>query len=571
MLQPGQRLDDYRIESLFASGGMGEIYLADEVSLNRQVAIKVIRPEAIRYPDSEDAQKVTKLFRREATAIARLNHPYVLPLYRFGEATLDGIPLMYMVMPYCQEKSLTDWMQTRGKTILSPQEVDYILRQAAEALQYAHDQGVIHLDVKPSNFLVRYRADDASKLNLQLADFGVAKLTATTGMSQTVRGSLEYMAPEQWEGSPVFATDQYALAAMIYKFLTGQAPFKGTRFEQLWHQHRYMQPQPPSTINPNIPPSIDNVLLRAMAKNPSERFPSVMAFAEAYHQALQAPVPKTERAEIPKTEYAPFYQTLMISPEEASRGTYRTITLPSGEQLPVSVPPGAYSGQVINIPRQNGPSVFVSLQVPTMQTPPPPPPPLPTPRPGSSPSPGPNRNMRYVLAGLALLLIIGGIIVGVSVNNSNQNNAQATATAQANQQAQATIDAQSTIDAQATQNAQATQSAQPTIANVQGSYSGTYQDSTSSTTNPMSLTIAQQNQQSWTGSCTLQGTSGSSNFNITDGTVDQNGNITFSISAVDGNGNNVTVSFTSTQPNSPTGWTGNYSISNGASGSWNVS
>ncbi|TMD47922.1 MAG: serine/threonine protein kinase, partial [Chloroflexi bacterium] len=275
MLQPGQRLDDYRIESLFASGGMGEIYLAEEVSLNRQVAIKVIRPEAIRYPDSEDAQKVTKLFRREATAIARLNHPYVLPLYRFGEATLDGIPLMYMVMPYCQEKSLTDWMQTHAKTVLSLQEVDYILRQAAEGLQYAHDLEVIHLDVKPSNFLVRYRADDASKLNLQLADFGVAKLTATTGMSQTVRGSLEYMAPEQWEGSPVFATDQYALATMIYKFLTGQAPFKGTGFEQLWHQHRYMQPQPPSTINPNIPPSVDNVLLRAMAKNPSERFPSV--------------------------------------------------------------------------------------------------------------------------------------------------------------------------------------------------------------------------------------------------------------------------------------------------------
>jgi hypothetical protein len=183
--------------------------------------------------------------------------------------------------------------------------------------------------------------------------------------------------------------------------------------------------------------------------------------------------------------------------------------------------------------------------------------------------------MRYVLAGLALLLIIGGIIVGVSVNNSNnQHNAQATATAQANQQAQATIDAQSTIDAQATQNAQnvqATQSAQPTIPNVQGSYSGTYQASTSSTTSPMSLTISQQNQQSWTGSCTLQGTSGSSNFNITNGTVDQNGNITFSISGVDGSGNNVTVSFTSTQPNSPTGWTGSYSVSNGASGSWNVS
>jgi serine/threonine protein kinase len=574
MLQPGQRLDDYRIDSLFASGGMGEIYLAEEVSLNRQVAIKVIRPEAIRYPDSEDAQKVTKLFRREATAIARLNHPYILPLFRFGEATIDGIPLMYMVIPYCEEKSLTDWMHTHGKTVFSPQEVDNILRQAAEALQYAHDQGVIHLDVKPSNFLVRYRADDASRLNLQLADFGVAKLTATTGMSQAVRGSLEYMAPEQWEGNPVFATDQYALATMTYKFLTGQAPFKGSGFEQLWHQHRYMPPQPPSTINPNIPPAIDAVLLRALAKNPSERFPGVMAFADAYHQALE--VPKTERVQIPNTAYAPFYQTLMLSPEEVARGTYRTITLPSGEQLPISVPPGAYQGQVIQIPRQNAPTVIVSIQIPTMPTPmpPPPPPPITTPRP--SPGPSSNKNMRFILAGLALVLIIGGIIVAVSVNNSNQqHNVQATATAQAfdqaNQQTQAALNAQATQNALATANAQATQTAQAAFPNVIGSYSGTYQDSTASSSSPMSLTISQQNQQSWTGSCTLQGTNGSpSNFTISNGMVDQNGNITFSVSGTDANGNSVTVTFTSTQPGA-TGWTGTYTITNGSSGTWTVS
>jgi eukaryotic-like serine/threonine-protein kinase len=203
MLQSGQRLDDYRIVNFFAGGGMGEIYLAEEVSLGRQVAIKVIRPEAIRYPDSADGRKVIQLFRREATAIAKLNHPYILPLYRFGEATLNSDPLMYMVMPYCQEKSLPDWMYAHGKKIFSPQEVDSILRQAAEALQHAHDQGIMHLNVKPSNFLVRYHTDDVSRLYLQLMDFGVAKVTATSGMSQTVRGSLEYMAPEEWEGNPV--------------------------------------------------------------------------------------------------------------------------------------------------------------------------------------------------------------------------------------------------------------------------------------------------------------------------------------------------------------------------------
>src|SRR5436190_18330055 len=140
MLQVGQRLDDYKIISYFAGGGMGEIYLAEEVSLGRQVIIKVIRPEAIKYPNSQEARKVIQLFQREATAIARLNHPYILPLYRFGGATIDTNPLMYMVMPYCQEKSLSDWMYTHGKANLSPKEVDYIISLAAEALQYSYDQ-----------------------------------------------------------------------------------------------------------------------------------------------------------------------------------------------------------------------------------------------------------------------------------------------------------------------------------------------------------------------------------------------------------------------------------------------
>ncbi len=349
MLQSGQRLDDYRIVNFFAGDGMGEIYLAEEVSLGRQVAIKVIRPEAIRYSDSGDGRKMIQLFRREATAIAKLNHPYILPLYRFGEATINSDPLMYMVMPYCQEKSLPDWMYAHGKKIFSPQEVDYILRQAAEALQHAHDQGIIHLDVKPSNFLVRYHTDDVSRIYLQLMDFGVAKVTATSGMSQTVRGSLEYMAPEQWEGNPVFATDQYALAIMVYWLLTGQTPFNGSSFEHLWHQHRYKQPMPPSAMNPSIPPAIDGVLLRALAKNPNDRFPSVIAFADAFRQALQ----------FRPTEYAAIRQTFTLSPEEASLGTTRMLTLPSGEQLPITVPPGAYHGQVITIPRQYAPVVIV--------------------------------------------------------------------------------------------------------------------------------------------------------------------------------------------------------------------
>ena len=392
MLQPGQRFDDYRIINFFEGGGMGEIYLAEEVALGRQVIIKVVRPEALKYPESEEARKVTQLFRREATAIARLNHPYILPLYRFGESTIDTHPLIYMVMPYCQEKSLTHWMNAHGKTILSPQEVEHLLRQAAEALQYAHEQGMIHLDVKPTNFLVRYSAEAADKLTLQLADFGVAKFTATIGMSQTVRGSLEYMAPEQWKGQPVFASDQYALAIMVYKLLTGQPPFGGSGFEHLWHQHQHIQPQPPSAINPRLPPSIDGVLLRALAKNPNDRFPSILAFADAYRQALET--------QDGKTEYAPVHQVLLLSPEEASRGITRTIVLPTGEQLPVTVPPGAYGGQVIRIPRQNAPAAIITIQIPTVPVPPPPP----------MPRKSGNR-LKVLLVVLAAILVLATAVV----------------------------------------------------------------------------------------------------------------------------------------------------------------
>ncbi len=361
MLQRGQQIEDYRIVSLFSSGGMGEIYLAEEISLGRQVAIKVIRPEVIKYPNSEDARKMIQLFRREASAIAKLNHPDILPLFRFGEATIDGTALMFMVMPYCEEKSLTDWMYKHNRTTLTAQEAEPLVRQAAEALQYAHEQGIIHLDVKLSNFLVRYATDDVQRLNVQLADFGVAKFTATSGASQTVRGSLEAMAPEQWEGSPVYATDQYALAVMVYKLLTGRNPFVGTGFEQLWLQHRTVQPQPPSTVNAAIPPSIDAVLLRALAKNPQDRYSSVRAFADAYRQALQSVV-----------GFTPIQQTLTISMDEARMGSRRMITLPSGEILPVTVPPGVSSGQVIPVERQGMPTVLVTVNTSSMIPPPPP-------------------------------------------------------------------------------------------------------------------------------------------------------------------------------------------------------
>jgi serine/threonine protein kinase len=192
-------------------------------------------------------------------------------------------------MPYRREGSLADWMRQRGHLeLLSPQEVAHLVRQAASALQHAHTHQIIHQDVKPSNFLIQNREEEPNRPHVLLADFGVARFTsATSSMSHTIRGTPTYMAPEQWSGEPVPATDQYALAIMTYELLAGRLPFQGPPM-RLMHLHAMTPPPPPSTFNPRLSGELDTVLLHALAKQPEQRFASLTAFANAFQQAVQS-------------------------------------------------------------------------------------------------------------------------------------------------------------------------------------------------------------------------------------------------------------------------------------------
>ncbi len=185
----------YCILRPLGSGSMGEVYLVEDRRINRQVAIKVIRLEAASYPDSEATKDAARLFEREAKAIAKLNHPNILPLFDFGEEVVNETPLTYMVMPYSPEGSLASWLQQRGPSQpLSTSDVAHFLAQAADALQHAHDNDIIHQDVKPQNFLIRSNKN-ARLPDLLLADFGIAKLAVgTSGASQAIRGTPIYMA-----------------------------------------------------------------------------------------------------------------------------------------------------------------------------------------------------------------------------------------------------------------------------------------------------------------------------------------------------------------------------------------
>ncbi|MGI9060101.1 MAG: serine/threonine protein kinase [Ktedonobacteraceae bacterium] len=354
MALEGLQLGQYRLLRLLGSGGMGEVYLAEDARINQQVAIKVSRTEATPYPNNGTTLDAVRLFQREAKAIARLDHLHILPLFSYGEENVNGMTLIYIVMPYRREGSFVNWLQQCGdNALLSVQDVAYFISQAADALQYAHDNQIVHQDVKPSNFLIRTNKDHPNLPDLLLADFGIAKLsTSTASVSHSIRGTPTYMAPEQWSGEPVYATDQYALAVLTYELLAGRPPFVG-RQEQVMYQHFSVQPQLPSTFTPQISKDVDTVILKALAKQPTDRFPSITAFANAFQQAtrdldastvVKTPTPNTLGSR-------DLNVTLAISRAEAQNGTNRILTLPGGHQVSVPVPAGAYNGQVLRLPK----------------------------------------------------------------------------------------------------------------------------------------------------------------------------------------------------------------------------
>jgi len=332
----GLQLGKYRLVRLIGSGGMGDVYLGEDVRLSRQLAIKVMRAEVSPYPDEDAVKDGVRLFQREMKAIATLDHPHILPLYDYGEELLHQTTLIYMVMPFRPEGSLADWLRQRNPSEPLPlQDIASLVSQAAEALQKAHDHQIIHQDVKLSNFLIRRKKDVSSPPDLQLADFGIAKInSATSSMSHASRGTPISMAPEQWNGDPVPATDQYALAIMTYQLLTGRPPFRG-RPEQMMYQHLTVPPPPPSTFRKDLPASIDAVLLHALAKRPQERFPSISEFAVAFQQAMQST--------------GDLYATLAISEGEAATGTKRELMLPGGRKAQVSLPQGVQDKQVLRL------------------------------------------------------------------------------------------------------------------------------------------------------------------------------------------------------------------------------
>ena len=266
----GTSLGHYKLLERLGQGGMSEVYLAYDDVHQRNLAIKVVASTHSDYIER---------FRREAYAVSMLQHAHILPAYDYGEQP----PWHYMVMPYIELGTLRDRLLQGPLTL---EETGIILEQIANALQFAHEQGIVHRDIKPSNILL------GNDNYVYLADFGLAKsLEGGSTVTQTgnLLGTPEYMAPELAEGPATTSSDLYALGTLLYEMATGDVPFSGeTPLAVFWKQIRD-QPLPPTQINPAIPPAIEQVILRALEKEPHRRYQSANELAQAYIEALTFP------------------------------------------------------------------------------------------------------------------------------------------------------------------------------------------------------------------------------------------------------------------------------------------
>src|SRR6266702_2904892 len=272
----GQQLANYRLISILGQGGFADVYLGEHIYLNTLAAIKVLQ---MRLTD-EDKQS----FLEEARTIAHLKHPSIVRILEYD--VVDGIP--FLVMEYAPNGTLRQ-CHPKG-TVLPPASIVTYVRQVAAALQYAHDLKLIHRDVKPENMLL------SNKNAVLLSDFGLAVIVQSSrDRLQTVAGTVTYMAPEQLQGRASPASDQYALAAVVYEWLSGERLFSGS-FIEVATQHVLVPPPSLRDKLPELPTAIDHVIQKALAKNPEQRFASVLEFARAFEQVCQVEEAKQNKS-----------------------------------------------------------------------------------------------------------------------------------------------------------------------------------------------------------------------------------------------------------------------------------
>jgi serine/threonine protein kinase/formylglycine-generating enzyme required for sulfatase activity len=304
----GQTLGKYELREILGAGGMGAVYHAYQIDLDREVAVKVL-------PTSLNSQPgYRERFTREAKTAASLEHQHIVPIYDYGT---EG-EISYVVMRRLTGGTLAERIERQRAedgSLPSLTEVATLLKQLASALDYAHSRGIIHRDIKLSNVMFD------SHGSAYLVDFGIAKLmnaTAFTSPSLSILGTPAFMSPEQWRGEELTpAADQYALGVIAYALVTGHLPFEADTPHAMMYKHLGEQPTPPEAFRAGVPEALTKVLRRALDKDPTKRYPSATAFAEAVNKAIES---TRERA----TEY---FITIPPKQERPASGKNQVMTI----------------------------------------------------------------------------------------------------------------------------------------------------------------------------------------------------------------------------------------------------
>ena len=275
----GDEFAGYRLRAVLGRGGMSVVFQAENPRLGNIIALKVLAPELA----SDDIFRTR--FLEESRIAASMNHPNVIPIHDMGSS--DG--LLYIAMRWVSGTDLRQMIKKRGR--LQPETAVFLLSQAARALDAGHARGLVHRDVKPGNLLIENGNDDADPDHLYLADFGIMKRGMTrTGLTSTGQfpGTVDYVAPEQIRGLPALGTaDQYSLGCVLYECLTGQVPFEKDLDAAIIWAHVEEPPTRPTLLRPDLPPAMDEVFGRVLAKQPADRYGDCREFMAAARAALE--------------------------------------------------------------------------------------------------------------------------------------------------------------------------------------------------------------------------------------------------------------------------------------------
>jgi serine/threonine protein kinase/beta-lactam-binding protein with PASTA domain len=296
MTQPRLLGGRYELDGVVGRGGMAEVYRARDIRLDRIVAIKTLRADLARD------QIFQARFRREAQSAASLNHPSIVAVYDTGEDMATGVPVPYIVMEYVDGRTVRDLLQ-EGHRLLPERSLE-IIDGVLRALDYSHQAGIVHRDIKPGNVMVTRNGD------IKVMDFGIARAMsdAQATMTQTAQviGTAQYLSPEQARGERVDArSDLYSAGCLLYELLTGRPPFTGDSPVAIAYQHVRENPVPPSRVDPDVPVWADAIVLKAMAKSPADRYQTAADMrADLQRAASGMPVsaPPTRLDNYPRTQ-----------------------------------------------------------------------------------------------------------------------------------------------------------------------------------------------------------------------------------------------------------------------------